>query len=106
MTRLLSSRSPPRLDHCNVLDNVHYKSHNAFNRTSRMPVGPGEDHKRKIHARSLIGERIRGSQPEKAGLIRRASTALTSFGERMLESALAIPNDKHPDTPLRPGAAT
>ena len=102
-----------------------YKSHNAFNRKSPIPVGAVqnvarlyEDYKRvsselngKIHLRGVIGDRIRnGVEEEKKLAIQEAQAlkstineleqTLSTVEENLLSLALTIPNDTHPDTPI------
>lgn len=117
----------PRLDYRAISEHTLYKSHNAFNRKSPIPVGAVqtvqrlyEEHKSlssslnsKIHARSTIGNRIRDSAGEARELAKQEAKALKveissleselqKIDETMHTLALAIPNDTHPNSPIGP----
>ncbi|KZT74983.1 seryl-tRNA synthetase, partial [Daedalea quercina L-15889] len=134
--RLLSSQAVqgsnlriPRLDYRSIAENVEFKSHNAFNRKAKLPVGAirnvaqlyEEQNKLlraigdKRHLQSTIGERVRASasQPElKQSILQEAKSLkselldvenrLKDVQSRLLSLALAIPNDTHPDVPIGP----
>ncbi|KAH7930376.1 seryl-tRNA synthetase [Leucogyrophana mollusca] len=121
----------PRLDYRNIAESTVYKSHNAFNRKSPLPVGALQSVARayeeqkalssilsiKRHARSTLGERIRGTRDpaEKSSILEEAKVMkkevteleekLAEVEERLLSLALAIPNDTHPESPLGPEEA-
>ncbi|TDL28253.1 seryl-tRNA synthetase [Rickenella mellea] len=120
-----SSLPKPRLDYRAISENVLFKSHNAFNRKSPMPVGAVQsvarlyqEHRslsselnRKVHARSLVGDKIRDTTAcEKSDAILEAKVLkeeimaledrLSAVDDEMLSFALTIPNDTHPETPI------
>lgn len=121
----------PRLDYRAISDAVVYKSHNAFNRKSNIPVGAIQSVARvyteqkevsavlnaKRNARSVVGERIQRSvdAKEKEASLEEAKklkrevvnleTKLGALEEQLLMLALAIPNDTHPSSPLGPESA-
>lgn len=107
-----------------------YKSHNAFNRKSAVPVGAAqkiaslyEKQKKlkselgpKLHNRSHIGDRIRDCLgAEKQAAVQEAKALKTSISaleqeisqieEQLLSLASLLPNDTHPDVPLGPESA-
>ncbi|KAH7916367.1 seryl-tRNA synthetase [Hygrophoropsis aurantiaca] len=116
----------PRLDYRKIVEASDYKSHNAFNRKSPLPIGALQSVKRayekqktlssmlsiKRHARSTLGERIRKiKDPAEKTVILKEATAmknevseleakLAEIEEKLLSLALAIPNDTHPESPL------
>lgn len=129
-----SALPKPRLDYRAISENVVYKSHNAFNRKSPLPVGTVQSVARvyteqkelsgvlnsKRNARSVAGERIRtaaskGDIEEKKVVMEDAKTLKLEIAEleekladietRLLNLASAIPNDTHPLSPLGPESA-
>lgn len=118
----------PRLDHKSICENIVFKSHNAFNRKANMPIGALQsmeklyderkhiEHKlnTKRHSQSLIGGRIRDAKdPEaKKAALKEAKTVKAEVAElaarfataedELLQLALTVPNDTHPDTPIGP----
>ena len=114
----------PRLDYKDICENAAYKENNALNRRSPIPVGavPSiarmyKEHKQlsselnsRIHARGLIGDKIRdmhGSDRDKVkqeakelkAQISELERKLVEIDEKLFSLALAIPNDTHPDSP-------
>lgn len=108
-----------------------YKSHNAFNRKAPLPVGAVQSVERlykehkdlsgtlnaKRNTRSVVGERIRiaSSSKDEEGKrialeeakvlkneVSALETRLSEMEDRLLNLALAIPNDTHPLSPLGP----
>lgn len=123
----VSELPKPRLDYRSISENAVYKSHNAFNRKSLIPVGTVksvarlyDEHKAlrsslngKIHARSTVGDRIRDNTgeareaaKEEAKTLKADIAALESrvraVEEQMYSLAISIPNDTHPDVPIGP----
>ncbi|KAF8898968.1 seryl-tRNA synthetase [Infundibulicybe gibba] len=126
-----STLPAPRLDYRSICENVIYKATNAINRKAPIEVGTIDsvvrehtEHKRvsetlnaKRNARSMAGERIRKSSLEndstaKALALEEATalkaevanleSTLADIDARLLDLALAIPNDTHPNSPLGP----
>lgn len=118
----------PRLDYNAISESVVYKSHNAFNRKYPLPVGALQSIVRtyseqkelssqlsmKRHLRSTLGDRIRATKDpaEKQALVGGGKTLkaeisqleqkLATTEEALLNLALQLPNDTHPDVPLGP----
>jgi len=118
----------PRLDYNAISESVVYKSHNAFNRKYPLPVGALQSIVRtyseqkelssqlsmKRHLRSTLGDRIRATKDpaEKQELVGEGKTLkaeisqleqkLGTTEEALLNLALQLPNDTHPDVPLGP----
>lgn len=124
-----TSLPKPRLDYRDISENVVFKSHNAFNRKASLPVGAVQTVARlyeeqkelsqtlntKRHARSTVGDRIRGlaKDPQKKQAALDEAKALkaeiseledraASLEEELHALALAIPNDTHPAVPIGP----
>ncbi|TCD68096.1 Serine--tRNA ligase, mitochondrial [Steccherinum ochraceum] len=112
--------------------NVVFKSHNAFNRKAPLPTGAIQsiprlyDEKKAVlktlddqrHARSVIGERIRSSAKDpsaketalaEAKLLKeevaKLEQRLEEVEEELFRTAVAVPNDTHPDVPIGPESA-
>ncbi|KAI6012518.1 hypothetical protein F5J12DRAFT_904692 [Pisolithus orientalis] len=118
----------PRLDYNAISESIVYKSHNAFNRKYPLPVGALQSIARthaeqkelssqlsmKRHLRSTMGDRIRmiKDPTEKQFLLGEAKTLKTEITqleenlavaeETLLNLALQLPNDTHPDAPIGP----
>ncbi|KAG9314014.1 seryl-tRNA synthetase, partial [Chiua virens] len=118
----------PRLDYRNISESIIYKSHNAFNRKSPLPIGALQsiahsyaeqkelsgrlDFKR--HTQSVLGDRIRLTKDpsEKRAVVTEAKELkaeialleekLAAVEEKLLELALHLPNDTHPEVPIGP----
>ncbi|EPQ60371.1 seryl-tRNA synthetase [Gloeophyllum trabeum ATCC 11539] len=125
-----TSRLPkPRLDYRGLVEDISFKSHNAFNRKAPLPNGALQSIARlyadqkaiatalnaKRHAQSTIGDHIRASsgdpEAKKAALedakflkseIVHLEEELTATEDRLLALALAVPNDTHPSSPIGP----
>lgn len=123
-----STLPKPRLNYRDIAENVVYKSHNALNRKSAIPVGAVQSVGRlyaeqkdvasmldiKRHDRAAIGERVRTakSASEKAIVMEDArilkqdiaelESELGKIEDQLLLLALSIPNDSHPSSPLGP----
>ncbi|TFY72803.1 hypothetical protein EVG20_g225 [Dentipellis fragilis] len=134
--RSLSTRPPPkphtsfrlpkpRLDFRGIVDNLVYKSHNAFNRRANLPLGVFQAIERlyaqrkalevklnaQKHRRNQVGDDIRKSKCEQQkALIEEAKslkeevynleTELEEVDEELQRFALAVPNDTHPSSPI------
>ncbi|GBE77671.1 Serine--tRNA ligase, mitochondrial [Sparassis crispa] len=121
-----------RLDYRHISENAVYKSHNAFNRKSLLPVGAlqtiarlyGEQRQlgsqlgKKKHVRNAIGERVRTSSHDpqlKQAVLDEAKSLkaeiaeiedkLSEVEDELYRLALAIPNDTHPESPIGPESA-
>ncbi|KAL4067370.1 hypothetical protein V8B97DRAFT_961590 [Scleroderma yunnanense] len=118
----------PRLDYNAISESMVYKSHNAFNRKYPLPVGALQSIVRthaeqkelssqlstKRYLRSTLGDRIRTIKDpaEKQAILGEAKTLkaeitqleqkLATTEEALLNLALQLPNDTHPDVPLGP----
>ena len=124
----------PRLDFREISENIVQKSNNALNRKVTLPSGAicniprtYTEYKRllnnlnaKRNTRSVLGEQIRKTAGEGNLLAKRAALeAATELKAEVLELevrlaevemtllnlALAIPNDTHPESPLGPESA-
>ncbi|KZT30869.1 seryl-tRNA synthetase [Neolentinus lepideus HHB14362 ss-1] len=123
-----SSKLPkPRLDYNSLVENIVFKSHNAFNRKISLPTGAlqsiarlNADRKEiagaldaKRHAQSSIGDHIKANfgdpEAKKVALedakflkieIAHLEEELASVEERLLTLSLAVPNDTHPSSPI------
>ncbi|PPQ64477.1 hypothetical protein CVT26_002016 [Gymnopilus dilepis] len=126
-----SELPPPRLDYKAISENVTSKSLNAINRKTPLPndaiasvARAYTEWKRisvelnaKRNNRSALGERVRRSSTEaerEATLVeasklkaevKELESKLESAERQCLLSALAIPNDTHPKSPLGPEPA-
>ncbi|KAI0655211.1 hypothetical protein C8Q70DRAFT_1047594 [Cubamyces menziesii] len=119
----------PRPNYRDISENVVYKSHNAFNRKVRLPVGAVQTVARlyqdrkglvnaldsKRHARGTIGKHIRAvaddpvkkqAALDEAKVLKAEISVLEERLARLEEEletlALALPNDTHPDVPIGP----
>lgn len=116
----------PRLDYRSISESIIYKSHNAFNRKFPLPVGALQsiahsyaeqkelsgqlDFKR--HTQSVLGDRIRTIKDpmERRDVLSEAKALkaeitlleekLAAVEEKLLELALHLPNDTHPEAPI------
>jgi seryl-tRNA synthetase len=124
----------PRLDFREISENIVRKANNALNRKATLPSSAILDiprtyteYKRllnnvnaKRNARSIVGEQIRKTADEgnlsakKAALeeatqlkaeVLALELKLAEVEKALLDLALAIPNDTHPDSPLGPETA-
>ncbi|KAF9481654.1 seryl-tRNA synthetase [Pholiota conissans] len=128
-TKLPVSDLPqPRLDYRNISENVTSKSLNALNRKTKLPHDAAASVARnytewkristelnaKRNSRSALGEKVRRSQndTERAEALAEASklkaevkdleAKLDEAEQSCLLSALSLPNDTHPSSPLGP----
>lgn len=118
----------PRLDYRNISENVTSKSLNALNRKTKLPHDAAASVARsysewkrisaelnaKRNARSIAGEKVRRSTSaeERDAAIVKASAVKSQVKEleatleiaeqNCLLSALSLPNDTHPNSPLGP----
>ncbi|KAF8274107.1 seryl-tRNA synthetase [Lactarius quietus] len=122
-----TSLPKPRLDYREISENVVSKSHNAFNRKARLPVGAIQSIERlynrrkevshllntRRHAQAVTGERIRQAGKDRGARnaalqeakelkseISQLERDLALVDDQLFSLALAIPNDTHPRTPL------
>ncbi|EJD52100.1 seryl-tRNA synthetase [Auricularia subglabra TFB-10046 SS5] len=120
----------PRLDYRGIAENVVFKSHNAFNRKSGMPVGTvqnveqlykqsrdleSELNRRRAVHNAMISRVKDANKKERAALIedaRQLKAAVQEVEQQMdaLDSELythasLIPNDTHVDVPIGPESA-
>lgn len=120
------------MDYRDITENVVFKSHNAFNRKSSLPIGAIQSIVRlyeqqkelsatlnaKRNARSQAGERVRlhAKDPEKKqealeeakflkADISKLEEDLQGIEEELHSLALAVPNDTHPSSPIGPEPA-
>ncbi|CAK5280302.1 unnamed protein product [Mycena citricolor] len=129
-----SIRSFLHTDYRAISENVVYKSNNALNRKAPLPHDAVQSVARNFkefktlsgelnsqrNARSVVGERIKRSATEKNLVEKEAALAealkmkesiiqvestLSKLEEEMLATALALPNDTHPSSPLGPESA-
>ncbi|THV07598.1 seryl-tRNA synthetase [Dendrothele bispora CBS 962.96] len=125
---------PPRLDYRSISENFVSKSTNAINRKAPITVEAIQSVSRlynelkhhsntlnaKRNSRSVIGEAIRKSALQKDQKAKNAAmedakklkeeiseleTLVSQTEQTLLETALAIPNDTHPSSPLGPESA-
>ncbi|KAF8203007.1 hypothetical protein BJ912DRAFT_336937 [Pholiota molesta] len=131
-TKLPTSDLPqPRLDYRNISENITSKSLNALNRKAKIPHDTAASVARnyaeckristelnaKRNFRSAIGERVRRSEndAERGEALAEASrlkaevkeleAKLDAAEQICLLSALSLPNDTHPQSPLGPESA-
>ncbi|GJJ09776.1 hypothetical protein Clacol_004000 [Clathrus columnatus] len=126
-----SNLPSPRLDYRSISENILYKSHNAFNRKSLLPVGTvqnvarlyndfkalSSELNRKLASRNRITEEVKKTKDAtvKQDAIEKAKSLKTEISElkvrvveleeQLLQTALLLPNDTHPDTPIGPEEA-
>ncbi|KAH9950900.1 seryl-tRNA synthetase [Amylocystis lapponica] len=96
----------PRLDYRDISENVVFKSHNAFNRRSPLPVGAVQSIRRLYEEQKQLSSSLNAQRHARSlSKIAELEGQLENVEERLHAFALAIPNDTHPSSPIGPESA-